>query len=32
VAERIEKFLREHQQAREAAKERLPEFGIKFQN
>ncbi len=29
VAERIERFLREHQQAREAAKERLPEFGIK---
>lgn len=29
VAERIEQFLREHQQAREAAKERLPEFGIK---
>ncbi|MCX6680880.1 MAG: tryptophan--tRNA ligase [Methanothrix sp.] len=29
VAERIEIFLREHQQAREAAKERLPEFGIK---
>ncbi|MFZ3149147.1 MAG: tryptophan--tRNA ligase [Methanothrix sp.] len=28
VAERIEKFLREHQQAREAARERLPEFGI----
>jgi tryptophanyl-tRNA synthetase len=28
VAERIEIFLREHQQAREAAKERLPEFGI----
>jgi tryptophanyl-tRNA synthetase len=30
VAERIEKFLREHQQAREAAKERLPEFGFKI--
>ena len=30
VAERIEKFLREHQQAREAARERLPEFGIKI--
>jgi tryptophanyl-tRNA synthetase len=29
VAERIERFLREHQQAREAARERLPEFGIK---
>jgi tryptophanyl-tRNA synthetase len=29
VAERIEIFLREHQQAREAARERLPEFGIK---
>jgi tryptophanyl-tRNA synthetase len=29
VAERIEIFLREHQLAREAAKERLPEFGIK---
>lgn len=29
VAERIEVFLREHQQAREAAKERLPEFGIR---
>jgi tryptophanyl-tRNA synthetase len=28
VAERIERFLREHQQAREAARERLPEFGI----
>jgi tryptophanyl-tRNA synthetase len=28
VAERIESFLREHQQAREAARERLPEFGI----
>ena len=30
VAERIEKFLREHQQAREAAREMLPEFGIKL--
>ncbi len=29
VAERIEKFLQEHQRAREAARERLPEFGIK---
>jgi tryptophanyl-tRNA synthetase len=29
VAERIEIFLREHQQAREAARDRLPEFGIK---
>jgi len=29
VAERIERFLREHQRAREAARERLPEFGIK---
>jgi tryptophanyl-tRNA synthetase len=29
VAERIERFLHEHQQAREAARERLPEFGIK---
>ncbi|MCX6673804.1 MAG: tryptophan--tRNA ligase, partial [Methanothrix sp.] len=29
VAERIERFLGEHQQAREAARERLPEFGIK---
>jgi tryptophanyl-tRNA synthetase len=29
VAERIESFLREHQQAREAARERLPEFGIR---
>jgi len=28
VAERIQKFLIEHQKAREAAKERLPEFGI----
>ncbi len=28
VAERIERFLREHQRAREAARERLPEFGI----
>jgi len=30
VAERIERFLREHQQAREAARERLPEFGIEI--
>ena len=30
VAERIERFLREHQQAREAAREMLPEFGIKL--
>jgi tryptophanyl-tRNA synthetase len=30
VAERIEKFLREHQQAREAAREMLPEFGIRL--
>jgi len=30
VAERIERFLKEHQQAREAARERLPEFGIKI--
>jgi tryptophanyl-tRNA synthetase len=30
VAERIERFLTEHQQAREAARERLPEFGIKI--
>ena len=30
VAERIERFLHEHQQAREAARERLPEFGIKL--
>jgi tryptophanyl-tRNA synthetase len=30
VAERIERFLLEHQRAREAAKERLPEFGIKI--
>jgi len=29
VAERIWKFLTEHQKAREAARERLPEFGIK---
>jgi tryptophanyl-tRNA synthetase len=29
VAERIERFLREHQRAREAARERLHEFGIK---
>jgi tryptophanyl-tRNA synthetase len=29
VAERIEKFLRDHQRAREAARERLLEFGIK---
>ena len=29
VAERIQRFLTEHQRAREAAKERLPEFGIK---
>jgi len=29
VAERIERFLREHQQAREAARDMLPEFGIK---
>lgn len=29
VAERIERFLREHQQAREAARKRLPEFGIR---
>lgn len=29
VAERVEIFLREHQQAREAARDRLPEFGIK---
>ncbi len=28
VAERIERFLKEHQQARAAARERLPEFGI----
>jgi len=28
VAERIERFLCEHQRAREAARERLPEFGI----
>jgi tryptophanyl-tRNA synthetase len=30
VAERIEKFLQGHQQAREAARERLPEFGIRI--
>ncbi len=30
VAERIQIFLAEHQKAREAAKERLPEFGIKM--
>ena len=29
VAERIERFLTDHQQAREAARERLPEFGIR---
>jgi tryptophanyl-tRNA synthetase len=29
VAEKIQIFLTEHQKAREAAKERLPEFGIK---
>jgi tryptophanyl-tRNA synthetase len=29
VAERIQIFLAEHQKAREAAKDRLPEFGIK---
>ena len=29
VAERIERFLREHQQARKAAVDMLPEFGIK---
>jgi tryptophanyl-tRNA synthetase len=29
AAERIERFLTEHQRAREAARERLPEFGIK---
>ena len=29
VAERIERFLREHQQAREEARDMLPEFGIK---
>lgn len=29
VAERIQIFLAEHQKAREAARERLPEFGIK---
>ena len=30
VAERIERFLTDHQQAREAARERLPEFGIQL--
>jgi tryptophanyl-tRNA synthetase len=30
VAERIEIFLRDHQRAREAARERLAEFGIKM--
>jgi tryptophanyl-tRNA synthetase len=30
VAERIERFLTDHQQAREAARERLPEFGIRI--
>ncbi|HPW72411.1 MAG TPA: tryptophan--tRNA ligase [Methanothrix sp.] len=30
VAERIERFLHDHQQAREAARERLPEFGIRL--
>ena len=30
VAERIERFLHDHQQAREAAREKLPEFGIKI--
>lgn len=30
VAERIKRFLDEHQQAREAARERLPEFGIRL--
>jgi tryptophanyl-tRNA synthetase len=30
VAERIERFLVEHQQARDAARERLPEFGINY--
>ena len=30
VAERIERFLREHQQARKAAVDMLPEFGIKL--
>jgi len=29
VAERVERFLSEHQRAREAARERLPEYGIK---
>jgi tryptophanyl-tRNA synthetase len=29
VAERIERFLVEHQRARQAARERLPEFGVK---
>jgi tryptophanyl-tRNA synthetase len=30
VAERIERFLTDHQQAREAARDRLPEFGIRL--
>jgi tryptophanyl-tRNA synthetase len=30
AAERIQSFLSEHQRKREAARERLPEFGIKF--
>jgi tryptophanyl-tRNA synthetase len=30
AAERIQRFLTEHQRAREAARERLPEFGIKY--
>ena len=30
VAERIKRFLDEHQQAREEARERLPEFGIRL--
>jgi tryptophanyl-tRNA synthetase len=30
AAERIQSFLSEHQRAREAARERLPEFGIKY--
>jgi tryptophanyl-tRNA synthetase len=29
VAERIERFLTDHQHAREAARERLPEFGLR---
>ena len=29
VAERIQRFLTEHQRARRDAKERLPEFGLK---